>query len=348
MFRFADPLYFLLILPWAIAAWLVYRRRAPRDALLFAAVSRLPARPATWRTMLLPIIPALALSGMFMGIIALARPQTYLARVTRHTEAIAIQMAVDCSGSMEALDFATAEKQTRTRLDVVKETFARFIERRTDDLIGLITFGGYATSRAPLTIDHAALLHILKGVEVPRNVIDDKSGRVINQEEMMTAIGDGLATACARLNNTTNVKSRIIVLLSDGESNTGIIKPDEAAKAAKSLKIKVYTIGVGSSGIAPFLSRDLFGRPVIQQAEVRLDEDLLRRVATTTGGRYFNVKDPQGLNKALDEINKLEKTRIDQSEYTQYDEWFAWFLVPCLILLIVAGSLNLWIRRSIV
>lgn len=346
MFRFADPYFFLLVPPLIVAAWQIYRAQKRQSAVLFAAAGRLPARPATWRTRLLPIIPALFIAGLLSGIIALARPQTYLARVTRHTDAIAIQMVVDCSGSMEALDFATRDV-LKTRLDVVKETFASFIERRPDDLIGLVTFGGYATSRAPLTIDHAALLHILKGVEIPKNVFDTE-GRIMNQEEMMTAIGDALATGCNRLAMATNVKSRIMVLLSDGESNTGAVKPEEAARAAKALKIRVYTIGVGTTGVAPFLTRDMFGRQVVRQAEVRLDEDLLRRIGDTTGGQYFNVKDPKGLARALESINRLEKTRIDQSEYTQFNELFALFLVPGLVLLIGAGSLNLWTRRAII
>lgn len=345
-FTFATPAFFLLLLPWLAAAWAVYRAQKRQAALLFAAGSRLPARPATWRTRLLPVIPALFLAGLFLGIVALARPQKYLARVIHHTDAIAIQMVVDCSGSMEALDFSTRD-EIKTRLDVVKETFAGFIGGRPDDLIGLITFGGYATSRAPLTIDHAALLHILKGVEVPRNIFD-KGGQIMNREEMLTAIGDALATGCNRLGTATNVKSRIMVLLSDGESNTGVVKPDEAAGVAKALKIKVYTIGVGTTGIAPFMARDMFGRQVIQRAEVRLDEDLLRRIADTTGGQYFNVKDPKGLARALADIDRLEKTRIDKSEYTQFNELFAMFLVPGLLLLAGAGSLNLWIRRTIV
>jgi Ca-activated chloride channel family protein len=280
-----------------------------------------------------------------LAVLALARPQTVFSRTVRRSDAIAIQMVVDCSGSMQALDFATPDNR-RTRLDVVKETFAKFIATRPGDLIGLITFGGFASSRAPLTLDHDALLHSLRGVETAREQFS-ADGQLLNQEEMLTAIGDALATACARLENTA-VKSRIVVLLSDGESNTGIIKPDDAVKAAKALGIKVYTIGVGSTGIAPFLARDAFGRQVIAQAEVRLDEELLRSIASTTGGEYFNVTDPKGLNTVMTRISKLEKTALNTDQYNRYEEHFLNFLIPGLILLGLGAMVNAWLGRTII
>lgn len=164
----------------------------------------------------------------------------------------------------------------------------------------------------------------------------------------MTAIGDALATACGRLEHG-DVKSRIIVLLTDGESNTGIIKnPEEAAKVAKALGVRIYTIGVGSTGNAPFLVKDAFGRNVVQYGPVSLDEELLRRIAAQTRGRYFNVKDPHGLTGAMDDINKLEKTRIDTTIYNQYNELFFRFLAPGMGLLMLGAGLNLWIRRTVV
>lgn len=340
MFRFADPYFLLLVIPLAVATWFIGQRRA-RSAVIFSAAARLPERRITWRTLLLPLAPFLFLLGTLLCLLALARPQTFLSRTARHSEAIAIQMLVDCSGSMEALDFSTRD-EAKSRLQVVKDTFARFIARRPDDLIGLTTFAGYASSRAPLTLDHSALLHVLKGVEVPGNILDS-NGRLINEEEMLTAIGDGLATACGRLEHA-QVKSRIIVLLSDGESNTGLIKPDDAARMAKTMGIKIYTIGIGSTGTAPILVRDRFGRSMVQYAEVRLDEDQLRRIAAKTGGRYFNVRDPQGLERALEDINKLEKTRIDTTVYNQYREWMAWFLVPGIALILLGAGIQIWLR----
>lgn len=344
MFHLANPFYLLLLMPLALAAWAVLARRR-RKAILFAATARVPPATLTWRTAAVVVAPVLFLAGIGLAIIGLARPQTVFSKTARQADAIAIQMVVDVSGSMEALDFST-RNAIRTRLDVVKETFDAFLDKRPDDLIGLVTFGGYATSRVPLTIDHGALAHALKGVEIPKPTLDAK-GQLANQEELMTAIGDALATACARLEKS-EVKSKIIVLLSDGESNTGMIKPDEAAKAAKALGLKVYTIGVGSNGQAPFMARDVFGRNVIQHAEVRIDEDLLRRIAEKTGGQYFNVRDPKGLTRALSDIDKLEKTSIRQEIYNQYTELFPRFLFPGLLALFLATSLNMAARREII
>jgi len=344
MFRFANPYYFFLLIPVALAFWVVYARRIT-VATVFAPTHRLPPSHRSWRKLLRLLLPALYLIGLMLTITALARPQTIFSKISVNANAIAIQMVTDISGSMQALDFSTSDKSI-TRLDVVKETFAKFIKRRPDDLIGLVIFGGYATCVVPLTVDHGALLHSLKGVETPRLRLDNE-GNVANQEEQMTAIGDALATACARLEKT-DIKSKIIVLLSDGESNTGIIKPDDAIKAAKALGIKVYTIGIGSNGRAPFLAQDIFGRKTIQYAEVRIDEDLLRRIAKPTKGMYFNVRNPKGLVKALNEIDKLEKTAVNREIYNQYNEWYPYFLVPAIILLIAATSLNMFSFKEIV
>jgi Ca-activated chloride channel family protein len=294
-------------------------------------------------------MPLAYLVGLALLVLALARPQTVFSRIRRSADAIAIEMVVDCSGSMQALDMsqrlATGVKY-RTRLDVVKETFASFIAKRPDDLVGLITFAGYAATRAPLTGDHDALLHVLKGVETPSQVYDEQ-GRVINQEEMLTAIGDALATACARLEKAAT-KTRIVVLLSDGESNTGVIQPEEAMRLAAKMGVKVYTVGVGTSGRAPFMGRDMFGRQAIQLAEVTLDEDLLREIARTTSARYFNVRNPQGLEEALEDINRLEKTRIERDVFTQYRELFVWFLGAGAGVAALGSALNVLLARRIV
>lgn len=346
MFRFAHPYYLLLLVPLGIAAWWVFRRRI-RQALLFAPFHRIPTQHATWRTRLRPLAPLLFLAGVALFVLALARPQSVFSRTQRKADAIAIQMVVDCSGSMAALDFDPQNYQ-RTRLDVVKETFAQFIRLRPGDLAGLITFGGFASSRVPLTLDHEALLHSLRGVEIPSEVYG-ADGQIANAEETRTAIGDALATACARLEKAGTVKSRIAVLLSDGVSNTGLIKPEEAAKAAKTLGIKVYTIGVGSnSPNAPFRGRDMFGRPAIVPVQVEFDEAQLRSIADTTGGQYFNVSDPKGLARAMESINKLEKTSVNTELYNQYDEHFALFLIPGLALVALGAALNIWLGRMLI
>jgi Ca-activated chloride channel homolog len=360
MFRFANPFYFLLVLPVFLAAWMVCRRRV-RSGIVFSVTQYLPPTGRTWRSIALLVLPGAFLMGLTLVVVALARPQTVLS-TSRHTaNAIAIEMVADCSGSMNALDLSLKTPtglKMRTRLDAVKETFADFVAKRPDDLIGLVTFGGYAATRVPLTADHTALLHVLQGVAIPREVY--VNGQVVNQEELLTAIGDALATACARLESVSlsnpkakaktdaGVRSRIVVLLTDGESNTGIIKPDEATEAAKKLGVKVYTIGVGTTGRAPFLAKDMFGRDSIQYADVTLDEKLLRQIAERTDGRYFNVREPHGLEKALENIDKLEKSKVERDIYEQYNELFPWFLFPALGLLIASTTLSMLMAKRIV
>ncbi len=343
MFRLASPLYLLLLAPLALTAWQVYRRHR-RIGLVFPAMSRVPSTVGvTWRIALSNAAPALFLAGTALAIVALARPQTVFSTLKRSSDAIAILMTADVSGSMQALDFSDIVGnrivKERTRLDVVKETFARFVDKRPDDLIGLVTFGGYASTRSPLTLDHRALLQVLKGVEIPAaSASDDK--------ELMTAIGDGLATACARIDKS-DIKSRIIVLLSDGESNAGIVDPSEAASLAKRMGIKVYTIGVGSNATAPVRGRDMFGRERIVPMEVRIDEELLKSIARETGGIYFNVRNPEGLDAALKQIDALEKTRVERDIYEQYDEWFPWVLAPALGLVLLGTTLNMAVARRL-
>ena len=344
---FAWPLCFLLSVPLALAAWRMLRR-GRRAGIKFAPVRRLPARTAGWRARVANLAPWFFLAGAALLIIAAARPRTSPARSSRSVDAIAIAMTVDVSGSMEALDFTPRGASTeKTRLDVVKEMFAKFVEARPDDLIGLVTFGGFASTRAPLTADHEVLLHVLKGVQVP-SVAYDANGRPVDQEEQMTAIGDGLATAIARVKDA-DMKSKIVILLSDGVSNTGAVEPDAAAAAAAKLGIRVYTIGVGTrSNRTPFRVRDMFGRSAIQYADMSFDESQLKSIASKTGARYFGVRDEGGLKAALEEIDSLEKTTLDRTAYQRWNEYFPWFLVPGAALLLLAVSLQMFASRRLV
>ncbi len=344
MFRFAHPGFFLLLIPLGLAAWAVLSRRQG-GAMLFAPTHRLPEFRGSLRTLALLLMPYAFLLGALLVIIALARPQTVFSRTTHRADAIAIAMVMDVSGSMEALDFSTGGRHV-TRLEVSKEACAGFVDGRPNDLIALVTFGGYATTRMPLTLDHAALLNSLKGIQIPAQVLDQE-GNVVNQDELLTAIGDALATACARLDKA-DIKSKIAILLSDGESNTGIIKPEAAIEAAKALGVKVYTIGIGSNSRAPFMVRDMFGRNVIQYAEIILDEELLGNIADVTGGRYFHVKDAKGMQRAMKDIDKLEKTRIEQDVYHRQNELFAYFMIPGCLLIMLAATVNTLVSRKII
>ena len=354
---FAWPYSFLLFLPLALAAWRMLRR-GRRSGIRFSAVPRLPAKTAGWRARMANLAPFIFLAGAAALVVAAARPRESLSQGRRNVDAIAIAMTVDVSGSMEIIDITQREaekirtqadaERLPTRLDVVKKTFAKFVEARPDDLIGLVTFGGFASSRAPLTADHETLLQVLKGVEVPSSGVDPRTGQPIDGEETMTAIGDGLATALARLKNA-ELKSKIVILLSDGQSNTGAVEPDAAADAAAKMGVKVYTIGVGGhSGIALARMRDMFGRTQIRQVQNDgFDEAQLKSIAKKTGGRYFGVRDEKGLKAALEEIDQLEKTTLDRTVYQRWREYFAPFLMIGTLLVFLAVSLQMSASRRL-
>lgn len=345
-FGFAWPLCFLLFAPLALAAWRMLRR-GRHAGIKFAPVRRLPAKTAGWRARVANLSPWFFLAGAALLVVAAARPRTSLAHSSRSVDAIAIAMAVDVSGSMEALDFSPNMRMGRTRLDVVKDLFAKFVEARPDDLIGLVTFGGYASTRVPLTADHEMLRRVLEGVQVP-SIAYDANGRPIDPEETLTAIGDGLATAIARVKDA-EMKSKIVILLSDGVSNTGAVEPDAAAAAAAKLGIRVYTIGVGTrSSRTPFKVRDMAGRSVIRYADMSFDESQLKSIAAKTGARYFGVRDEDGLKAALEEIDSLEKTTLDRTVYQRWNEYFPWFLLPGAFLVLIAVSLQMAASRRLV
>ena len=343
---FAWPWCFLLVAPLGVAAWRMLRR-GRRAGIKFAPVVRLPAKTAGWRARVANFAPWIFLVGAALLIVAAARPRQALSHGNRNVDAIAIAMTVDVSGSMEALDLAPHGTTELTRLKVVKERFREFIESRPDDLIGLVTFGGYAASRAPLTADHEALLHVLEGVEVP-SVSYDANGRPVDPDETMTAVGDGLATALARLKDA-GPRSTIVVLPSDGVSNTGVVDPAAAAAAAEKMGVRVYTIGVGTkSRRTPFKARDMFGRTSIQYANMSFDESQLKSIAAKTHARYFGVNDNGGLKAALEEIDSLEKTALDRTVYQRWNEHFAPFLLAGMFLVLAAVSLQMTASRRLV
>lgn len=346
--NFASPWMFLLFVPLAAAAWRLLRR-GRRAGIRFPAVMRLPVRAAGWRARLAALTPYLLLTALALLVVAAARPRTSLAHERKSVDAIAIAMVVDVSGSMEALDLTPKGERfskDTTRLAVVKKLFAEFVDKRPDDLIGLVTFGGYASTRAPLTADHPALLNVLRGVEIPKGAYDAQGNR-IGQEETLTAIGDGLATALARLKDAKPT-SKVVILLSDGVSNTGAVEPDEAAAAAAKLGVKVYSIGVGTrSRRTPIMMRDIFGRQTVQFADMAFDEKQLKSIAAKTGGTYFPVNDRDSLENALAEIDQLETTSIEADAYDRWDEHFATFLLLGALLTLIAVSLSMTASRRL-
>ena len=330
MKTFAAPWAFLLFLPWAFAAWRLFRpRRAASGAIPFAVLSRIPRRTSP-RQRLRAVPPVLLLAGLAAGIVALARPQTRLRRVSTQADAVAIAMVFDVSYSMMNPDMADgATTSTKTRLDAAKEAFREFVGRRPSDLVGLVTFGTWAETLAPLTLDHAALDHILNGIEIH----EDESAA-------STAIGDGLAMGCARLEQATNVASHVAVLLTDGQNNAGEINPLQAAAAAKALGIRVYTIGIGDKEAV----RGFFGVAGYRDA---VDAKTLTAIAEATGGRFFRARDAKALDRAMEEIDELEKTSVDQTVWEDRTEHYEPWLAGAAAALLLSALLGMVLERRL-
>jgi len=255
-------------------------------------------------------------AGVFILLIsALARPERIAAEREYQTKGVDIMIALDISGSMLAEDF-----KPENRIAVAKQEAIKFIKGRENDRMGLVVFARKAFAQCPLTLDYDVLINLLKEVHI--GMIDDG-----------TAIGMGIASAVNRLRNS-DAKSKIIILITDGENNAGNIDPITAAELAKTFGIKVYTIGVGKGGLVPFPVNDpLFGKRYVQ-AKVDIDEMTLKRIADITGGMFFRARDPKSLAEIYERINQLEKTEVKVKEYRSYLPLFHLFLFPAMALLL--------------
>lgn len=345
--RLYSP-FWLVLAPVALVAlwWRLHPRRRP--AAVFSSIADLKNLPVTLAQRLRRGLPYLYGLGLCLLITGLARPQAGKSESRLTGEGIAIEIVLDISGSMEALDFQL-EGRDVSRLTAVKHVIQEFVLGsresrllgRADDLVGLVAFGGFADSKCPLTLDHGALVDIVQGLEVPKSV-RDRQGRVINaqalQEELATAIGDGVAVAVDRLRGA-KAKSKVLVLLTDGDNNAGVVDPREAAEIAAESGIRLYTIGIGQSGVVPIPQEDEFGNRVLVPAQFRIDEELLKDMARSGGGRYFHASDSEGLAQVYAEIDKLEKSEFEETKYSEYTELFRWFAGPGLALLLVVGVL---------
>ncbi len=257
---------------------------------------------------------ALRAAALILLVCALARPQTGLSESVTNTEGVDILLVLDASGSMQAQDF-----KPKNRLEAAKEVVKDFVSKRTNDRIGLVVFAAQAITQCPLTLDHHILTRLVEDVEI--GMLQDG-----------TAIGVALATACNRLKNS-QAKSRIVVLLTDGQNNAGSVDPGTAAKVARSLKIKVYTIGVGTHGVVPMPVDDpVFGRRVVPM-RVDIDEETLKRIAEITEGQFFLATDSDELKEIYSRIDALERTKIESKTFINYTDRFAWFALPALGLL---------------
>ena len=313
---FVHPWYLLgLVLVPLLAAWWLWRYRKQDAAVQHSDIAVFDGMGKSLRVRLRWLPYALRCVAVGAMVVALARPQSSLSRQEMTVEGIDIVMAMDISGSMLAEDFRP------NRLEAAKKVAAEFIEGRKSDRMGLVVFAGQAFTQVPLTVDHHVLLQQLGSV---------KSGVVRDG----TALGDGLATAINRIKDS-EAKSKVIILLTDGVNNQGSVDPMSAAEICKLYGIRLYTIGVGSLGKAPYPFRDQMGRVHYQNIDVEIDEPLMRQMAETTDdGRYFRATNRKALQEIFSQIDEMEKSKIDVTQYAQTkDEQALWLWLAVLALL---------------
>lgn len=317
MFRFASPFYLLLLV--AIPALLIYRkRRRPHPTLRMSSLSAAREVPRSLAVRVRWVVPFMKYAAVGLMIIALARPQWGTRQEMVLTEGINIILAVDLSESMAALDFRR-EGKIVNRLEAVKGVVGDFIQRRTGDRIGLVVFGTDAYTQLPLTRDYNAIVSMLDRLEI------GAAGK-------NTAIGDAIGIALKRLSDIES-KSNIIILLTDGQSNAGQLSPQAASEIAVEKGVKIYTIGVGTRGQAPFLVRDpVFGERYVYQ-QVNIDEDTLKAIARKTNGLYFRAENTDALATIYDRIDALEKTEVEVKTFSEFNDLYPYLLLPAFCLM---------------
>lgn len=315
MFRFEDAWVLLLgagVIPIVFLA-LTRRRHGSLKFPTLQLVRQLG--PVSSHVQYVPL--ALRTGAVLLLVCALARPQLGNKSTEMLNEGVDIILALDTSGTMEALDFVQ-KSQRVSRLDAVKSVVTEFISGRDNDRIGMIVFGTNAFLQCPPTLDHGVLLDFLKRIE-------------IGVAGEYTAIGSAIALSASRLKDLPG-KEKVVILLTDGINNRGTISPQTAARIAKSLGIKIYTIGVGTKGKAPFLVHTVLGDQ-LEYEYVPLDEETLKNVAKETGAEYFRATDTEALEAIYKQINKMEKVEVKVKEYTEYFELYPWFIFPALALI---------------
>lgn len=329
--NFAHPWLLLLLLLLPLLA-LLAGARGHAPAVTFSSLAPLRASGKPRRAKRGSFLLTMLLLGLALLIVALARPQ--LGRTLSRVQAsgIDIMLAIDVSRSMMAEDLSIGN-QRANRLEAVKNVTQKFIENRPNDRIGITCFAGRPYLVSPLTLDHDWLLQNLERVRI--GLVEDG-----------TAIGSAIASASNRLKDK-DAKSKIVVLLTDGDNNSGKVTPATAAEAAKALGIKVYTVGAGTRGYAPVPVQDMFGRTVYQNVKVEVDEKTLTEIATMTDAKYFRATDGKSLEDIFEQIDKLEKSTVELDQYKQYRDLFAWFLVPGFVLIALESLLGQTIWRRL-
>ena len=324
---FANPgLLYLLFIMVPLLAWYVWKERDAFANIQFSSLKAFEDHGISYRPLLRHLIFALRLMVIALVIVVLARPQSTNRWQNVTTEGIDIMIALDISGSMLAQDFKP------NRLEASKDVAIEFVSGRVNDRMGLVVYSGESFTQCPLTSDHAVLVNLFKDIE---------SGMI----EDGTAIGMGLANAVTRLKDS-KAKSKVIILLTDGVNNRGAIAPLTAAEIAKTFGIRVYTIGVGTEGMAPVPVQTPYGTRY-QNAKVEIDEGTLRQIADVTDGRYFRATNNEKLREIYLEIDQMEKTKIDVKEYSKKEEEYMRFGLLATVLFMFEILIRYLVFRNI-
>jgi Ca-activated chloride channel homolog len=324
---FANPRFFYLLLGLIpLIVWYILKHNTIKPTLRVSESERIGSFPQNWKVRSRHIVFVLRILAMAVIIIVLARPQSTNTKKNVDTEGVDIMIALDISSSMLAMDFKP------NRMEAAKDLATEFISGRPDDRIGLVIYSAESFTQCPLTTDHAVLINFFK---------DIKSGML----EDGTAIGSGLGTAVTRLKEST-AKSKIIILLTDGVNNQGAVAPLTAAELAKREKIRVYTIGIGTMGMAPYPFQTPTGIQV-QNMPVEIDEGILTQIAKETNGEYFRATNNEKLREIYKKIDSLEKTKFQVTEYSRREDEYFWLAVAAGILLLVEIILRNTLFRTL-
>jgi Ca-activated chloride channel family protein len=324
---FSNPeLFYLLLVIIPMAAWYIFRQKRNTASIRISSTASVVKAPKTIRQYLRHLVFLFQIIAISLFVVVLARPQSTRNWENSTTEGIDIIIALDISSSMLARDFSP------DRLEAAKNVAMKFISGREYDRMGLVVFSGEAFTQCPLTTDRAVLLNLFKDIQ---------SGMI----EDGTAIGNGLATAVSRLKESEAI-SRVVILLTDGENNRGEVAPVTAAEIAKTFGIRVYTVGVGSIGTAPYPVQTQFGIQ-LRDMEVKIDEKTLQEISNITDGKYFRATSNSKLEEIYKEIDKLEKSKIEVHEFSRKSEEFLPFALLGALFLITSLFMRVTIFRSI-
>ena len=328
-FQFEDPwlLLFMLMLP-----YMAFKGKKKQQATInYSTIGTLQSIRTAQVDFFSALPLILRIFSVMLLILALARPQEGHKSQEILSVGVDIMLALDTSGSMQALDFIKNEKRD-TRLAMVKDVVSKFIENRPNDRIGMVVFGSEAYTQCPLTLDQGILQSFLSKLDI--GMAGDS-----------TAIGSAVGIAVKRLKDLES-DSKVIILLTDGRNNAGSLPPVQAAQTAKAFGIKIHTIGVGTHGKAPFLVNSIFGQRYVYQ-EVDIDENTLKEISNLTGGQYFRATDLESLKSIYKQIDQMEKSEVKVLDHSEYTELFHYFLIPGILLLLSEIILSNTVLRRI-